>query len=228
MHTPIDGICINFGFMKEKKSVPALISVLERRPSTCGAAFALGEIEDTRAIPILMNLLKNRSACEDRAVMALGNLKHVEAVPILLFRLSEPQATDGDWETIEAEDLLDALLAIGDMRATEPIEKYIQGDYPERSKAVARRVLAQLKSPDPVEALLALLDEETYEPEKGRIISALVKKHNDRVISKLSDLSQTSDSAFIRRETIHGLRNIGDRQSLISWHLCLISNGQRT
>ena len=41
MATPINSICWNLGYMKEKKAVPALISVLERRPNTDGAAFVL-------------------------------------------------------------------------------------------------------------------------------------------------------------------------------------------
>ena len=215
MFTPIDGICWSLGFMKEKKAVPVLISVLERRPRTGGAAFALGEIEDKRAVPILMKILKDRSGYEDREVTALGNLKHVEAVPILISRLSKPRTKYGGSDIIETEKLLDALLEIGDLRSVEPIEKYIQGDYPEKSKAVARRVLVQLKSPDAVAALLVLLNKETYEPERSDIISALVKKHDVRVITKLSEIAQTSDSAFMRREAIFGLSKIGDRQSLL-------------
>ena len=61
MNSPLNDICWSLGTMKEQKAVPALISVLERRPRTPGAALRLGEIGDQRAIPILMRVLKDRS-----------------------------------------------------------------------------------------------------------------------------------------------------------------------
>ena len=215
MMTPIDDICWSLGFMKEKKAVPALISVLERRPRTSGAAFALGEIGDKRAIPILVKILKNRSGYEDQEVYALGKLKYKGAVPILIARLGHPKTTFSRLDIIETKKLLEALLEIGDKRAIEPIEKYLKRDYPKESKAVARRVLVQLKSDDPVEGLLALFDKETYEPERSDIISALVKYPDNRVVKKLASIAQTSNSAFMRREAIFGLRNIDNRQSLL-------------
>lgn len=216
MMTPIDDVCWGLGLMKEKEAVPALISVLERRPKTGGAAFALGEIGDKRAIPILMKVLKDRPGYEDRDVTALGKLKHKEAVPILISRLGHPSTTFSGNDIIETQNLLKALLEIGDKRAVEPIEEYLKGDYPERSKAVARRVLVQLKAPDPVAALLALLEKETYEPERSDIISALTKYHDIRVVKKLAAIARTSDSAFMRRAAIFGLREIGNKPSLLA------------
>ena len=78
-------------------------------------------------------------------------------------------------EAIETEKILEALLAIGDQRTVAPIEKYLKGHYPEQSKAVAHRVLVQLKSPNPILELLELLDTEPYEPERSDLISALAK-----------------------------------------------------
>ena len=124
-----------------------------------------GEIGDERAIPILMKVLTDRSGYDDAEVTALGRLKHKEAVPILVSRLGKPKSTFSGLDIIETEKLLEALLEIGDKRAVEPIEQYLKGDYPEQSKAVAQRVLVQLKAPDPATALLELLDKETYEPE---------------------------------------------------------------
>lgn len=216
METPIDSICWDMGFMKEKKAVPALISVLERRPSMEGAAFALGEIGDKRAIPILMKVLKDRSGHESREVTALGQLKCKEAVPILISRLGARKSTSSGTDVFETEPILEALLAIGDKRAIEPIEKYLQGDYPRGSKAVARRVLIQLKSPDPVKALLALLEKETYEPERSNIIYALVKHPDRRVVERLEKIARSSNSAFMRREAIFGLEEIADQRSLLA------------
>lgn len=215
MSTPIDDICWSLGLMKEKKAVPALISVLQRRPPTGGAAFALGETGDQRAIPALMKVLQDGSGYEDREVTALGKLKCKEAVPILISRLGNPRTTFNDLDQLETRSILEALLAIGDSRAIAPIEKYLQGTYPVRSKAVARRVLVQLQSPDPVKALLELFDAETYEPERSDIIHDLVKHPDDRVVGKLATIARTSDSAFLRRQAIFGLQNIGNRSSLL-------------
>lgn len=216
IRTPINEICWSFGFMKEKEAVPALISVLERRPHTGGAAFALGEIGDQRAIPILMKVLEDRSGYEDREITALGKLKHKGAVPILLSRLVEPPEKYFDWDHSKIEAIFEALLEIGDQRAIEPINAFLKGGYPRRSKAVAQRMLIQLKSPDPVKPLLALLETETYEPERSNIIRDLVKYGDRRVVEKLATLARTSDSAFIRRDAIFGLRDIGNRSALLA------------
>ena len=215
MFTPIDTICWDLGFMRERKAVPALISVLQRRPTTDGAAFALGEIGDKRAIPVLLKVLKERSSYDDREVTALGKLKCREAVPILIKRLGHPKTTFSGLDIIETEQILEALLAIGDKRAVAPIEEYSKGEFPKESKAVARRVLVQLKSGDPVHELLELLKAETYEPERSDIIEALVGYKDNRVVQELSVIARTSGSAFMRREAIFGLQAIGDRRSLL-------------
>jgi HEAT repeat protein len=202
--------------MKEKDAVPALISVLDRCPDVGGAAFALGEIGDKRAIPVLMKLLENRSDWQDDEVTALGKLKHKEAVPILISRLGHPRTTFSDMDIIETEILLEALLAIGDRRAIEPIREYLDGVFPEKSKAAAKRVIAQLDSADPPGALLALLNQETYEPERSSIIGDLTKYRDNRIVENLSVLAHTSDSAFMRREAIFGLRTIGDKQAALA------------
>jgi len=215
MMTPIDAICWSLGYMKEKNAVPALISVLERRPQTGGAAFALGEIGDERAIPILLKILKEQTGYEDREVTALGKLKSKEAVPILISRLGHPKRRFGGTGVLETEKILEALLLIGDERAITPIEEYLDGAFPKESQAVAKRVLAQLSSSDPVKALLDLLEKETYEPERSDIISALTKYSDDRVVGALERIARTSDSAYMRREAIFGLRDLGDRKSLL-------------
>ena len=213
--TPLDDICSGMGFMKEKKAVPALISVLERKPKTNGAVSALGDIGDKRAIPILMKILKDKSGFDYSEITALGNLKCKEAVPLLIARLDKYETELSNSGSDATAIILEALLEIGDSRAIPSIEEFVKKDFPERDKAIARRVLAQLKSPDTVKTLLELLEKETYEPEQSDIIDALVKFKDQRVVKKLATLARSSDSAFIRREAILGLRKIGDRESLL-------------
>lgn len=216
MVTPLDSICWNLGFMKEQSAVPALISVLQRRPATSGAAFALGEIGDPKGIPALMKVLEDNTGYEDREVIAIGKLKHKPAVPLLVARLGNPRTKFGGMDVTETEKILTALLLISDQRAIEPIENYIAEDsHPDRSKATARRVLVQLKSDDPVAALLELLETESYEPERSDIVFDLAKFPEPRVIERLSNMAKTSDSAFMRREAIFALTQIKSRESLL-------------
>jgi HEAT repeat protein len=216
MQSPINSICWDLGFMKEKESVPALISVLKRKPKIGGAAFALAEIGDPRGIPVLLTILKDRSGYEHREVTALGKLKAKEAVPELIAHLGHPETTFSGLDILETTAILEALLEIGDKRAIPPIEQYLNGPFPDRSKAAARRVLTQLKSPDPVKTLLVLLEKEAYEPERSDIISALTKYKDTRVVKELANIASTSDSAFMRRQAIFGLAMIGDQQSLLA------------
>src|SRR5207237_218524 len=149
------GICRTFGFMKLRKAMPALINVLKRLPRTGGAAFALAEIGDPDGIPILLKVLKEDSgASKHEEITALAKLKCQEAVPLLIALL--PNLSDRD-SFIQTERVLSALLEIGDKRAIQPIETYLKEDHGERSLAIAKRVLVQLKSDDPVATLLSLL-----------------------------------------------------------------------
>lgn len=222
MFTPIDDICRDLGFMKEKKAVPALISVLERRPRTDRAAFALGEIGDQRAVPALMKILKDTPGFGHSEVTALGKLKAQAAVPVLVSQLGRPKIrapdpfASSDIDISETRILLEALLEIGDLDAIPAIEKFLKGDFPKEAKAPARRVLAQLNSADPAKSLLELLESETYEPERSDLIRSLTKFRDSRVVGELTTIARSSDSAFMRREAIFGLRDIGDRQSLLA------------
>src|SRR5262249_3139656 len=74
----------------------------------------------------------------------------------------------------------------------------------------------QLTEADPVPGLLDLLDKETYEPERSDIIEALAKHKDQRVVKRLEGIAAESDSAFMRREAVLGLRQIGDKQSLLA------------
>ncbi|MCX5684926.1 MAG: HEAT repeat domain-containing protein, partial [Planctomycetota bacterium] len=108
-----------------------------------------------------------------------------------------------------------ALLDIGDKRAIEPIDRYIQGPNLKENKAVARRVLVQLKETDPLPALRLLLDSEAYEPEKADLIENLSRYKDSRVVAWLSEIARNSPSAFMRREAIRGLGSVGTRQALL-------------
>lgn len=212
---PVEQVCSDLGYMKEPKAVDALISVLQRCPDVGGAAFALGEIGDPKATPVLLKVLRSGTGDQHRIIVALGKFKCREAVPILTGRLGDPQSSTVENGEVESEVILEALLAIGDQRAVPSIERYSKENHRRESIAVARRVLVQFKSADPTIDLLALLDAETDAFEKCKIISTLVKYPNARVVAKLNQLAKTSDSAVLRRDAIFALRDIKTREALL-------------
>ncbi|MBT3202423.1 MAG: HEAT repeat domain-containing protein [Phycisphaerales bacterium] len=213
----IDQVIVALGELGDKRAVPVLMQLLK---TDIGykhyVVAALGNTGDKRAIPPLLKILKKDSGKKYSVIIALGQLKCTEAVPILIKRLEQSKNIDkgiDEWETV---DILRAMLAIGDKRAVEPIKKYLKGDVPDYPKAIARRVLVQMTSPDPVAGLLELFQTATDEDDQMSIIRAMSGYRDDkRVIEKFTSIANTSDSASLRRDAIHGLDNIGNRQALL-------------
>lgn len=145
MASPIGSICQLLGNLKDKKAVPALISVLERRPQTCGLANALAEIGDKRAIPILITVLRDNSGDSLNVIVALGKLKAKDAIPLLTSYLNMPPK-ENSLSGNRVYFILNALQEIGDKRAINAIEKYLKENPQSRYKTKALRVLAQLQN----------------------------------------------------------------------------------
>jgi HEAT repeat protein len=192
--------------MKLERVVPTLIGLVDRGIADPGVLFALGEIADARATPVLLGLLRDDSCGSGELAIALGKLKGSEAVPLLTARLQDPQRP--------GEPILEALTDIGDRKAVEPIELYMKScPYP-WTVAAARRALANIRDEDPVASLLDLLATEQYEPERADLIRDLTRYRDQRTIDKFADMASSSPSAFMRRDTIHALKRIGNRESL--------------
>ena len=184
-------------------------------------ALKLADAGDTRAGPMLLTLVTNGQADINGLnghliPMAFGKLKYRPAAPVLAKYLSSPvpQFTGAPHEYV-IDMTLNALTEIGDVSVTNAIQQYLDSGIPPRLQTAARRVLLQLTEADPVPGLLALLDKEIYEPERSDIIEALAKHKDERVVKKLAEIAKESDSAFMRREAILGLRHIDNRQSLL-------------
>jgi HEAT repeat protein len=194
--------------------VPVLISFVKRRVNAVDAAYALGDIGDLQAGPVLVELLnsKERLLNEHLVIGAIAKLKYQPGAAVLAARLQiTPEI---GWFTIN--EILDALLEIGDRSVITNIEKYLQGEIPNEARITARRVLIQLKQSDPVPGLLDLLQQEPDERWKGDIIRDLARYKRPTVVTKLTDVATNSDSAFLRREAIWGLKTVGNRQALLA------------
>ena len=211
---PIRDICDRLGYMKEKRAVPVLMSFVKRRFNAADAAFALGHIGDQQAGPILIELLNSREQLsnEHLVIIAIGELKYQPGAAVLATRLRVPPDTYLD----STGAILNALLDIGDRSVIGDIEKYLEGDIPNGSRSSARRVLVQLKEPDPVPELLKMFEQESDKSQKGHILSDLGRYKNPTVVAKLTQVAANSESAFLRRGAILGLESVGNRQALLA------------
>ncbi|MBT3200587.1 MAG: HEAT repeat domain-containing protein [Phycisphaerales bacterium] len=210
-------VVIALGELGDKRAAPVLLRLLKIGEFFKGnVVAALGKIGDKRAIPALLEILKKDYSLKSYAITALGRLKSTGAVPILIKRLEQSKDKDKKVDKWDTVDILRALLAIGDKRAVEPIKKYLKGDGPDYPKAVARRVLVQMTSADPVADLWELFQAETDGGYPECILYAMSDYRDDkRVVEKLSSIANTSDSASLRRCAIHGLGDVGNRQALL-------------
>lgn len=212
--SPIDQICTRLGFLKEKRAVPVLVSLIKRRVNAVDAADALGDIGDPQVGPDLVELLNSQERLmnEHLVVEAIAKLKYQPGAAVLAARLQATPAPG--WYTIDV--ILDALLEIGDRNVIPNIEKYSQSDIPNETRSTAKRVLIQLKERDPIPKLLSMLEEESDVSCKAHIIQDLAHYKHPAIVPKLADIAETSDSAFLRRNAISSLKTVGNRQALLA------------
>ena len=201
--------------------IAALVMPLGAFSDELSDALKMADTGDTRAGPILHGLLTNGQASINGPnghliPIAFGKLRYRPAAPILAKYLSDPVPQFAGPHEYTVGMTLDALAEIGDASVTNALQQHLDSGIPPRLQTATRRVLLQLTEADPVPGLLNLLDKETYEPELSDIIRALAKHKDQRVVNRLLGIAAESDSAFMRREAIFGLRQIGDKQSLLA------------
>ncbi len=219
MITPLESICRSLGRAKCQTATPAIMALVRRNPYSRGAIDALGEIGDRKAISLLMELLQKDTGYQSNVISALTKLNAVEAIPILNKRLRRAAtSTNGGFHfQIEVERILEALLVFKDPSSIQALKEFIAANGQKSLVATAKRILIQLDSKDPVASLKALLNQETYEPERSDIVFALARYPEDkRVVETLSLLAGESDSAFMRREAISALGEVDSRQALLA------------
>jgi len=109
------------GRMKGQRAEPLLVSFIKRRVNTDVAAIALGEIGDSAAGPVLVELLKSKEFFEIEylVVTAIGDVKYLQAIPTLTPYL---QRGEGMNENL-SDAIFQAFLKIGDKSVIPDIEK---------------------------------------------------------------------------------------------------------
>jgi HEAT repeat protein len=209
--TPLRHVVYTLGDLKEHRAIPALKSLIERHSGDyCEAAFALGKIGDSSVAPFM--LLRYGGDDSFSFGEALAMLKYRPAVPALVARLNLIQ------NAYEAESILRNLRDIGDPSALPGIERFVQSLSPEDrgEQKAAFRILAQMRSKDPVETILKMLDKETDEQERIELIRALGQYADYRSIDRLFTLAVSSDYTLFRGNAIGTLSQMGDQKALLT------------
>lgn len=243
MSSPVWEICNFLGHRREKRAVEALIRHLERDTKNPSAAFALGQIGDIRAVPVLLRMLKEKSGYDLSEADALAALNCQEAVPVLGERLVEISTPDDDklkedFRQIHANRILDALLKLRNPKAAVPIRTYLQKNSNPSVRPNIERVLIQLESVEPVPQLIRMLESAGVgaaqdpgatarigptshflqhggdEHYQATLIQDLSTYTSPLVTGKLVEVARSSESAFLRREAIFGLGRSSAPESL--------------
>jgi HEAT repeat protein len=205
----------NLGFSKCRKAVPFLIEKAKRSKDDRGTIFALGEIGDPQAIPVLMQLLQrageNAEQSEAAGTLrdiaeALAKLRAKETVPLLL-------------EHVEFPRVVEALEKIGDPRAVPAIRKLVadRGRVVHNGEAVrpkanqeryfaARLALAALDSRDPIPQLCEMLGDKSLDKYQRRaVLWRLGERRDARAIPHLIHVIKTDPSGEARYAAIGAL-----------------------
>jgi hypothetical protein len=130
--------------LKSKHDVGRLIKALKytRNISIQDAAIeALGEIGDPQATQPLIDLLQTGHESTRKVIRALGRIGHPGAVPALVESLEAGNDRSSRDETIQA------LLCIGDDRASRPVLRQLQDDKHSGVQNVAAELIRDRKGP---------------------------------------------------------------------------------
>ncbi|WP_321428534.1 HEAT repeat domain-containing protein [uncultured Methanolobus sp.] len=138
---------VNLGKVGSKKHTNMLIGMLDEDPLRAGAAIALGDLGDKKAVEPLMNILANESQPEymrEHSAKSLGQIGDERAVELLIECLEK-----GPWQ-IQPESAW-SLGEIGDKRAIEPLTNHLDDEH---EFTVKNSAVALQKLGVPVEEML--------------------------------------------------------------------------
>ncbi len=206
------------GYSKCRKAVPFLIEMAKRNEGYQGVTYALGEIGDPQAVPVLIQLLPQTNEKVEysaaaglprrflQTVKALAELRAREAVPLLL-------------QHVEFPAVIEALEKIGDRRAVPAIREIVaargkvvhdgQAVYPEADQeryVAARLALVALGDRDPVPQLCEMLSDQSLDKfQRITIVWRLSRRPDARAILYLLHVIKTNASGRMRNEAVMAL-----------------------
>ncbi|PWU09828.1 MAG: hypothetical protein C5B50_26590 [Verrucomicrobia bacterium] len=203
------------GDLKCTNATQFLISRARETGGNLGAVIALGELGDSKAIPVLIELVRQagpkvkneRGSPLDgtllRPVIALGNLKAKEAVPLLLKYIQYP-------------DVIEALEKIGDAQAVPALEQLVASggalkdttlendlELQQRRLAAAKIALASLRGRDRTLELCSLLTDPSFgQYERRAVVWRLGDKPDARAVPYLAKAVSSDPSGAVVNQAI--------------------------
>jgi HEAT repeat protein len=208
-------LTLALGYLKCTNAVPFLIEMARKTNGRRGPIMALGQLGDPRAIPLMIDLVKQKgptakyesgSILEDallRPVEALASLRAKEAVPVLI-------------EYIQHPDVIEALQDIGDARAIPPLQNLILSkgkiektavsndpDLVQHRLAAARIAVASLDPKDRTARLCELLTDALFDEFQRRaVVWRLADQPDPRAIPFLAGAIKTDKSGAVVNQAI--------------------------
>ncbi|MCX6925598.1 MAG: HEAT repeat domain-containing protein [Verrucomicrobia bacterium] len=209
------GLTDALAYLKCTNAVPFLIEMARKTNGRRGPVMALGELGDPRAIPVLIECVKQRgpavkrekgAVLDDyflRPVIALGHLHASEAVPLLL-------------EYIEHPEVIEALEEIGDSRALGPLQRLVLSkgkiektgvnndpELEQERLAAARISLANLSPTNRTAKLCELLTDASFDEYQRRTVVWRLGDHPDpRAIPFLTKAIKNDASGAVVNQAI--------------------------
>ncbi len=187
----------------EQLPLPKEVSVPKK------VAEALAEVEDARAVELLVTALAGKSPHQGEALESMGELGEVALVPLIV-----ALEQNDDWMVRVYAAI--ALGKLGDVRAVQPLNVAVTDDdeYPVREKAAS--ALGELGDEQAIEPLIAALNESrddySYEVQIAAA-NALAKLGGQRAVEALGDVLQNDDEWPVRKAAAAALGEIGDARA---------------
>jgi HEAT repeat protein len=206
-------LTLALGWSRCTNATPFLIKMAKKTNGRRGPVMALGEMGDPRAIPVLIEFVKQKGSSTTlkggqvlsddflRPVEALGNLHAKEAVPVLL-------------DYIQFPDVIDALEQIGDSRVVEPLQKLIaangkvagapaDAELEQERVAEAKIAVASLDTTDRTSKLCELLTDASFnEFQRRSVVWRLGEQPDSQAIPFLAKAIKTDPSGAVVNQAI--------------------------
>lgn len=204
--------------LRDKRSVPRLLSLLEdmrraegaARTVAFHAARTLGEIGDDSAVPALIQALDNPKV-RFAAAEALGKIGDQRAVPHLIPLLDDLTVFGATSQTIASAAAL-ALGHIGNVQAVEPLIQVLeQGD--DAARVAAAEALGHIKDQRALEPLITMLIDIESPIDYIRVCEALVSLGDIAAIEPII-AGLKSDSLIKRFAATDALGRLGDQRAI--------------
>jgi HEAT repeat protein len=190
--------------LKDARCVPSLIAVLQNDTYSTvrqRAAFALGYMEDLRAVPVLVEGLRDKDSIVQRiAAENLARFDDLRATEALIAALQDANMEPGIRRTTAH-----ALAKKDDPRVIEALLSALK-DKDSSIRQSAAEALARSKDAKSVPALIEMLDDPSEDVQKASALALSRMEGDPRALEALTGLARDKDRPDIRRHAVLTLR----------------------